>query len=91
MPRRLPEKDETDHRDDEWHGEDDGEADPAVDDEEPTVPCPYCKRAIHEESQLCPYCDQYISQVDAPATRQPWWIIMGVVLCLYVVIRWLAS
>lgn len=59
-----------------------------ADDEEPTVPCPYCRREIHEESQRCPYCGQYISREDAPPARKPWWLIAGVVLCLFVVYLW---
>jgi hypothetical protein len=54
---------------------------PEQDDEEPTIPCPYCRRAIHEDSERCPYCERYISREDAPA-RKPWWIILGVVACL---------
>jgi hypothetical protein len=58
------------------------------DDEEPTIPCPYCRRAIHEESPRCPYCERYISREDAPA-RKPWWLVIGVGACLYVVYRWI--
>jgi len=61
---------------------------PEEDDEEPTIPCPYCRREIHEDSERCPYCEHYISQEDAPPARKPWWIIIGVVACLYVVYRW---
>jgi hypothetical protein len=60
---------------------------PDEDDEEPTIPCPYCRREIHEDSQRCPYCERYVSQEDAPS-RKPWWIIIGVVACLYVVYLW---
>ena len=42
-----------------------------VEDDEPTVPCPYCHRKIHEDSQCCPYCEQYISREDAPRTQSP--------------------
>lgn len=59
------------------------------DDDEPTAPCPYCGREIHEDAQRCPYCDQYISAEDAPAGRKPWWIIVGVILCLLMVLGWL--
>jgi hypothetical protein len=59
------------------------------DDEEPTVPCPYCRREIHEDAQRCPYCERYISREDAPPARKPWWMILGVVACLYVVYRWI--
>jgi hypothetical protein len=61
---------------------------PDEDDEEPTIPCPYCRREIHEDSQRCPYCEKYVSEEDAPSARKPWWIIIGVVACLYVVYRW---
>ena len=71
-------KESNDDWDEEW-----GESD-----EEETVPCPYCGRAIYEESQRCPNCEQYISREDAPPTRRPWWIIAGTVLCCYVIYRW---
>jgi hypothetical protein len=58
-------------------------------DEEPTVPCPYCKREIPEDAPRCPYCEHYISEEDPPPSRKPWWIILGVVLGLYVVYRWI--
>ncbi len=59
------------------------------DDDEATVPCPYCKREIHEDAQRCPYCEHYISDEDAPPSRKPWWIIAGVIVCLYIVLRWM--
>jgi hypothetical protein len=69
--------------------EDDIDEDYADDDDEPTVPCPYCNREIHEDSQRCPYCEHYISAEDAPARRKPWWIVAGVILCLYIVFWWI--
>jgi hypothetical protein len=74
--------------DDDYEGfEDDYDAE---DDDEPTVACPYCRREIHEDAQRCPYCEKYISEEDAPPSRKPWWIIVGVILCLYAVYRWFA-
>jgi hypothetical protein len=67
-----------DSDDDEWD-----------DEEESTVPCPYCKEEIHEDSPRCPHCGNYISEEDVPPTRKPWWILVGVVLCLYAVYRWI--
>ena len=58
-------------------------------DEEATVPCPYCRCPMHEDSTRCPHCGNYISDEDAVPARKPWWIILGVVLALYVVYRWL--
>lgn len=57
-------------------------------DDESTVPCPYCRREIHEDAERCPYCERYISQEDAPAQPKPWWVVAGVIVCLYIVFRW---
>jgi hypothetical protein len=57
-------------------------------DDEPTIPCPHCRREIHEDAPRCPYCERYISREDAPA-RKPWWLVLGVGACLYVVYRWI--
>ena len=59
------------------------------DDDEPTIPCPYCKKQIHEDSPRCPYCEHYISEEDAPPSPKPWWMIVGALLCLYAVYRWI--
>jgi hypothetical protein len=58
------------------------------DDEDATLPCPHCRREIYEESERCPHCGSYLSHVDAPGVRKPWWIIVGVIAGLYVVYRW---
>ena len=68
--------------------EDDEDWDNEDNDDEPTRPCPYCRRQIHEDSQRCPYCESYISREDAPPGRKPWWLVLGVGACLYVVYRW---
>lgn len=76
MPRHA----ELDDEDDEW--EDDS-------DDESTVPCPYCRREIYEDAQRCPYCERYISDEDAPRAAKPWWIVVGVILCLAGMLWWL--
>jgi uncharacterized paraquat-inducible protein A len=70
---------------------DEDEEDVGEDDEETTIPCPYCKRSIHEESPRCPHCGNYISQEDTAQTRKPWWIIVGVVLVFYAIYRWIVG
>jgi hypothetical protein len=72
---------------------DDEEYQPDDDDDEgePTVPCPYCKREIHEDAQQCPYCEHSISAEDAPPARKPWWIVVGTLLCLFVIYFWVAG
>jgi hypothetical protein len=71
---------------DEW--EDNFDTDP---EEEPTVPCPHCRRQIHEDAQRCPYCEHYLSDEETTPGHKPWWIIAGVLACLYVVYRWIAG
>jgi hypothetical protein len=65
--------------------EDDWEDEPA------TVPCPYCRELIPEDAPRCPYCETYITDEDqaAPPTAKPWWLILGVIACLYAVYRWI--
>ena len=54
--------------DDEDDWEDDSEADEgddfdvSDDDDDATIPCPYCRRPIHEEAERCPHCEQYVSR-----------------------------
>jgi hypothetical protein len=74
-------------RDDDWDDDSDDDY-PDFGDDEPMIPCPNCGMDIHDESERCPHCERYISKEDAPTDRKPWWIIVGVVLCLYVVYRW---
>ena len=62
-----------------------------VQDDEPTVPCPYCGREIYEDSVRCPHCGAYISDEDAPPGRKPWWIVIGVLLCLAAMWVWLMA
>jgi len=80
MPRRLADGDDWDR--DEWG---------SAEEDESTIPCPYCQRDIHEDSQRCPYCENYLSQEDTPPARHSWWIIVGVLVCLYAVYRWIVS
>ncbi len=79
--------------DDAWDDESEEDLDDAdwsdADDGEPTVPCPYCGREIHEEAPRCPHCGSYISAEDAPPQRKPWWLVVGVVAALYAVYRWI--
>ena len=81
-------------RDDRWDDDDsddlDTDAPESLQDseDEPTVPCPWCKREMLEDCDRCPSCGQYISSEDAPVARKPLWIIGGTLACLYIVSRW---
>jgi hypothetical protein len=41
---------------------DDGDDSPDFGDDEPMIPCPYCRVDIHDETERCPHCGQYISK-----------------------------
>jgi hypothetical protein len=74
--------------DDEWENED-ADADIGDDsDEEPTVPCPYCRREILEDSPRCPYCERFISAEDHAGPRKPLWIIATALVCLGIALWW---
>jgi hypothetical protein len=57
--------------------------------EEDTIPCPYCRRPIHEDSPRCPYCENYISAEDAPPGYKPWWLVVGFLVCFLIVLFWI--
>jgi hypothetical protein len=73
---------------DQWD-DDEYDEDVETDDEEPTAPCPYCKREIHEDAVWCPRCGHYISREDSLPPLQPWWIYVGTIVVLYIVYRWI--
>jgi hypothetical protein len=54
-----------------------------------TVPCPYCKAEIYEDSLRCPRCGNYISAEDAPSGPKPLWIAIGIIVCLVLVGLWI--
>jgi hypothetical protein len=76
-----------------WNADDEDLYVPPEEDDQPTVACPYCNRDIHEQSIRCPYCERYLSREDmsedAPPSRKPWWIVIGALLAMYVVYRWI--
>jgi hypothetical protein len=43
---------------------------------------------VHEDTEWCPHCENYLSAEDAPPARKPWWIIIGAAACLLVVYFW---
>jgi hypothetical protein len=83
--------DDEDDWDDDIEADEGDDYDVSDDEDEPTIPCPYCHRPIHEEAERCPHCEQYVSQEDAPPARKPWWILVGVAAGLYAVYRLIAG
>jgi hypothetical protein len=62
--------------------EDESDEEEVGEEDEDTIPCPHCHRAIYEDSVRCPYCELYISEEDSQPSRKSWWIILGAILCL---------
>ena len=90
MPRRIDIEDEWEDNQEEFESDEgDAEFEAGEDDEEATIPCPYCRRQIHEESQRCPYCGNYLSSEDAPAKHRPRWFVVGFLLCSLIVLLWI--
>jgi hypothetical protein len=82
--------DEVDDDDADWDEDPAGDDDES-DEDEPTLPCPYCRREIHEEAERCPYCDHYISDEDRRRAAKPWWLVASVAVCLILVLWWIAA
>jgi hypothetical protein len=76
MPQ-FADEDDWDTDDDEW------------DDEEPLIPCPWCRRDIPEDAPRCPYCEYYISREDTPPSPKPWWLLIGAILALLGALVWI--
>lgn len=85
MPRNDSHLDD----DSEWDGWYDDRPDEA--DEPATAACPCCGREIAEEAERCPHCEQYVSLEDRRSEPKPWWVWLGVIVCLYVVYHWIVD
>lgn len=81
MPRWI------DDDEDDWDPEDDVDEALGDDDEDVTTPCPHCRRSIYDDAEQCPSCGAYLSREDEP-DHKPWWLLVGVAICLYAVFRW---
>ncbi len=53
-----------------------------------TFPCPHCFHTVYEDAERCSGCGRYLSTEDAPV-RKPWWLVIGVLVCIVVVIGWM--
>jgi len=58
-----------------------GDMDEPVDDEPAYDTCPYCKKLIHEDADVCNHCHSFVHFDSSPATR-PWWVWAGAGLAL---------
>jgi len=58
------------------------------DDADATEPCPGCGEPIDEDAQQCPDCGLFLTREDR-SHRKPWWVTLGVLTCLGMVIWWI--
>jgi hypothetical protein len=82
MAYRDDDEDEADDWDDEAEDSD------ADSDDEPTMPCPYCRREMLEDSPRCPHCERYISAEDSPPSGRPVWVVVTALVCLAIAVWW---
>jgi hypothetical protein len=59
------------------------------DEEDDTIPCPYCGQEMHQDSPRCPHCENYLSKEDAPPEEKPAWLVIGAILGLAAVALWI--
>ena len=78
--------DDEDEWDDDWETEGDGID---TDDDEPTIPCPSCRREMLEDSPRCPHCGHYVSTEDQPPPPKPLWVIATALVCLLMALAWI--
>ena len=76
-----------DYEPDDIDGEDEDEGWSEHEDDDLTIPCPHCREPVFEDAERCPECGHYLSREDAP-WRKPWWLVVGVVVCLIVILSW---
>ncbi len=80
-------------RDDDFDADDEfdddlDDGDSAADsDDDQTVPCPFCRRAMWEDAEQCPHCGKYVGGEDTPAPRRPWWVIVTVIILIVIFLR----
>ena len=64
-----------DYADEEWV-EDDG------DDADDLLACPHCRQEVHEDTQQCPFCGDWIVPVSVAGARQRTIWLVAVVLLI---------
>ncbi|MCY2964956.1 MAG: hypothetical protein NT069_15170 [Planctomycetota bacterium] len=61
----------------------------ADDEDDDGGPCPYCGIEIAHDAPQCPHCKNYITEEENAGSRQPWWIVATVIVCLLMVYFWM--
>ena len=51
------------------------------------IPCPYCKKSIHDQAEWCHHCGKYISREDQPP-GVGFWVMAGLMVLLMIAMVW---
>jgi len=75
----------------EWDDDADEEwvEDEAEDSDDDLLSCPSCRRPVHEDTQQCPHCGDWITPVDQPG-RAKRWISIAVVILMILLMGFIA-
>lgn len=57
------------------------------DDEEYTIDCAECGKSIYDDADQCPYCGNYLIGGHSGERKQPLWITITVILCIYAMLH----
>ena len=52
-----------------------------------TIPCPFCRKPVYEQADICPHCRNYIARDSAP-NRPRWIILTALALLAALLIAW---
>lgn len=74
---------EQDDADEEWVDEDDSD-----DSDDDLLACPSCKKAVHEDTQKCPYCGDWVTPVslEQRSKRMVWVLVILLMIVLLIVV-----
>ena len=92
MAQAVDEDDSDDESDDDGSLDEDplaSDQDPReADDVEESIRCPFCKKPIHENADVCNHCGNFVGGADAPR-HLPVLIWVGVTLAALCVLVWI--
>ncbi len=88
MPYVHHDDDDAEADDDMFDDHDDPlESDMDDSDDPELIPCPYCKKPITEEAEICPHCHNYVS-FDEPRYGRKGWVVVAAIALLAAAAFW---
>ena len=50
--------------------------------------CPFCKKAIYDQAEVCPHCGNYVVDEVAKDRKPLWFMIAAIAIIAAIVLRW---